>query len=189
MKCEGKKSVRERRMKHRASNIEHRTLNVKSDTFWKFRCSMFGDSVRIILVLAIAFLTGCTPVRDTRLDGTWVSDRAATVEYNRGVSPNMDWEKYSQIFGHLRTTYDATTAISDFQGNIDRRPLRLVRKDTDSVTAKVWDDLDKKHRLVTMHFIDVDTYWISIRDTHQREYFRRVKNADPSDAPKERPAS
>jgi hypothetical protein len=134
--------------------------------------------MRIVLALAIALFTGCTAVRDTRLDGTWVSDRSATVEYNRGVSPDLDWEKYSQIFGHLRMTYDATTAISNFHGNIDRRPLRLVRKDADSVTGKVWDDLDKKHRLVTMHFVDADTYWIWIRDTDHREYFRRVKNAE-----------
>ena len=115
--------------------------------------------MRSVLALVIALLTGCAGVRDTRLHGTWVSDRAATVEHNRGVSPNMDWEKYSQIFGHLRITYDATTAISDFQGNTERRPLRLVRNDAESVTAEVWDDLDKKHRLVTMHFVDADTYF------------------------------
>ena len=138
--------------------------------------------MRIVLALSIALLAGCSAVRDTRLDGTWVSDRAATVEYNRSISPNMDWKKYSQIFGHLRMTYDATTAISDFQGSIEKCPLRLVHKDADSVTAKVWDDLDKKYRLVTMHFVDADTYWINIRDTDHREYFRRAKNVEPDGA-------
>jgi len=94
----------------------------------------------------------------------------------------MDWEKYSQIFGRLRMTYDSTTAVSDFQGTIEKRPLRLVGKDADSVTAKVWDDLEKKHRLVTMHFVDADTYWINIRDTDHREYFRRAKNVEPDGA-------
>jgi len=139
----------------------------------------FDDIMRMILALAITLLTGCSAVRDTRLDGTWVSDRAATVEYNRGVNPNMDWDKYSQIFGHLRMTYDDTTAVSDFKGTIDKRPLHLVRKDAASVTAKVWDDLEKKHRLVTMHFVDADTYWINIRDTDHREYFMRAKNVEP----------
>ncbi|MDA1272806.1 MAG: hypothetical protein O2960_01965 [Verrucomicrobia bacterium] len=135
--------------------------------------------MRIIVAFAIALLTGCSPVRDTRLDGTWVSDRAATVEYNRGVSPTMGWEKSSDVFGHLRITYDATSVISDFQGKIERHPLRLVRKDADSVTAKVWSDLDSQNRLVTMHFVDDDTYWINIQDTDHREYFRRVRNAEP----------
>lgn len=136
--------------------------------------------MRPLLVLTIALATGCSGARDTRLDGTWVSDRVTTVEYNRGISPKMDWEKYSQLFGHLAMTYDATTATSEFQGKIERRPLHLVRKNGDSVTAKVWDDLDKKHRLVTMHFVGADTYWINVRDTDHREYFRRVKNSEPA---------
>lgn len=148
----------------------------------------FGESMRMLLTLAIALLTGCSAVRDTRLDGTWVSDRAATVQYNRAVSPNMNWEKYSQIFGFLRMTYDATSATSDFHGKIEKRPLHLLRKDADTVTAKVWDDLDKKHRLVTINFVGSDSYWIHIRDTSQREYFRRVRIAEPGAALEPGPA-
>ena len=138
--------------------------------------------MRLLSLLAVALAAGCSPVRDPRLDGVWVSDRATTVAYNRTVSPNMDWEKYSQLFGHLRITNDAITSTSDLKGSIDRRPLRLVRKDADTVTATSWDDLDKKDRLVTIHFVDADTYWIPIRDSDHREYFRRVKAAEPGGA-------
>ncbi|MBA4146920.1 MAG: hypothetical protein H0X66_02310 [Verrucomicrobia bacterium] len=143
---------------------------------------------RALALILMLFLTACSDVGDTRLDGTWASDREATVAYGRSLSPDMDWGKYSQIFGHLRVTYDANTMTTDFQGHVERRPLRLVRRDKDSVTAKVWDDLDEKERLVTIHFVDADTYWIYIRDTDHREYFKRLKEAKPSDAPNDGPA-
>lgn len=76
-------------------------------------------------------------------------------------------------------TYDSKTATSEFQGKVERRPLRIVRKDTASVTARIWDDLNEKHRLVTIHFVDPDTYWLAIRDSDHREYFKRIKNAEP----------
>jgi hypothetical protein len=32
-----------------------------------------------------------------------------------------------------------------------------------------------------LHFIDADTYWLYIRDSEHREYFRREHKPEPSD--------
>ncbi len=120
--------------------------------------------MRFLFLLAI-LLPGCTTLRDTRLDGTWVSDRETTVAYNRTISPKMNWDRYSQLFGFFRLTYDSKQITSDLRGQIEHEPLRIVRKEADSVTLRTWDTLEQKYRNVTVHFIDADTYWLYIRDS------------------------
>ena len=133
--------------------------------------------MRALLVILLGVVSGCTSAHDSHLTGTWVSDLQATVNHNRSIAPQMDWQKYSQLFGRLRLTYDDATVTSDLDGSVERSPLRIVRRDAGSVTLKINDHLDKRDRLLTIHFVDSDTYWIHIRDTDHREYFRRVRQS------------
>ena len=133
--------------------------------------------MRSLLAIITGLLSGCTSAPDRRLVGTWVSDSQATVSYNRSLAPQMDWNKYSQLFGRLRVIYDGTNITSDLDGSIERGPIWIMRRDIDTLTLKIHDRIDEKDRLLTFHFVDQDTYWIQIRDTDHREYFRRVRQS------------
>ena len=134
--------------------------------------------MRAILLILIAVLSGCASARDSRLAGTWVSDLQTTVSHNRSIAPQMDWQKYAQLFGRMRVIYDDESVTTELDGVVERGPLRIVRRDTDILTLKIHDRLDKADRLLVVHFIDADTYWIHIRDTDHREYFRRVRQSE-----------
>jgi len=133
---------------------------------------------KILIVLAIA-LTSCShPTRDSRLDGTWLSDVETTVSYNRSLRPQLDWDKYSKLFGRMKHIYDKTTCTMEFDGARESEPLRIARVDASTVTLITHDPIAKKDRQLTIHFVGSDSYWIQIRDTDQREYFRRVRSPD-----------
>ena len=134
--------------------------------------------MRATLVILIAVLSGCTSARDSRLAGTWVSDLQATVSHNRSIAPQMDWQKYSQLFGRMRVTYDDESVTTELDGVVERGPLRVTRRDADTVTLKIHDCIDKADRLLVVHFVDANMYWIHIRDTDHREYFRRVRQSE-----------
>jgi hypothetical protein len=139
--------------------------------------------MRVLFIIFIAVLSGCATIRDDRLTGTWISDLQATVSYNRTLAPQMDWQKYSRLFGRLRVTYDDRSERSDLDGYVEQALLRIVRRDADTVTLKIYDRLDKADRLLTIHFFGTSMYWIYIRDTKHREYFRRVTPPNKSPEP------
>jgi hypothetical protein len=130
------------------------------------------------LAILVAVLFGCVSARDSRLAGTWVSDVDATVSYNRSIDPQMDWQKYGRLFGRMKVTYEHESVVSELDGVTERALLRALRRDENSVTLKIYDRINKGDRLLVVHFMDVDMYWISIRDTDHREYFRRVKQVE-----------
>jgi hypothetical protein len=130
--------------------------------------------MRGLFLMLSLILAGCTRVHDNRLVGTWVSDREGTLSYNRSLRGRLDWKKYSPIFGRLRVTYDDASVIADLDGVVKRESLRIVRRDADTVTLRVYDPIDHKDKVLVVHFVDSDTYWIHIRDSDYREYFRRV---------------
>ena len=130
--------------------------------------------MRGIFLMLSLILAGCSRVHDNRLVGTWVSDSQGTVSYNRSLPDHLDWKKYSQLFGRLRVTYDDRSVITDLDGVVERQSLRIVRRDADTVTLRAYDPIDHKNKPLVVHFVDSDTYWIHIRDSDYREYFRRV---------------
>ena len=134
--------------------------------------------MRSTLAILTAILAGCTPPHDSRLTGSWVSDLQATVSHNRSIAPQMDWQKYSQLFGRMRVTYDDEGVATELNGVVERSPLHVVRRDADTVTLKIHDRLDKEDRLLVVHFVGPEMYWIHIRDTEHREYFRRVRQSE-----------
>ena len=144
-----------------------------------------------VLVLA-CMCVGCS-TSDSRLYGTWKSDREATIDYNRNHTKISDRELQAlgQMFGHLIVVYQSGgrssttmeahtitrgTETESFDSLSDKSAYRIVAKDDDSVVIELGED----KTILTIHFEGDNMYWIYLGDKdlsgrHMREYFRRIK--------------
>ena len=121
-------------------------------------------------------------MHDTRLIGTWQSDKRRTkreILARRDIRPGKGRTALVNLFGKLTLRYTRTRCYSTLDGSTDAAPLRIVAKDADSVvvigTAPVSGDALIYH----VHFEGPTGsrkppyYWVSIGGF--REYFRRVR--------------
>ena len=116
-------------------------------------------------VLALALLAGCAH-DDPRLQGTWRSNRDATVAaaFQRDPrwtnAPPEKVERFRDMFGHMTITYTKGTMTSDYRGEVSSFPYRVVESGSNFVVIRSDAPLDKD-RDIRIRFVDGDSgYWI-----------------------------
>src|SRR5262245_51494783 len=89
-------------------------------------------------ILFLALLVGCAH-DDSRLHGTWRSNREATVSaaFQRDPrwtnAPPQRVEKFREMFGHLTVTYSNGMQTADYRGTIESFRYRVVERGPDYV--------------------------------------------------------
>jgi len=119
------------------------------------------------LVVVLALCTGCSR-DDARLQGTWRSNRDATVAaaFRRdpawtSAAPEKV-ERFRDMFGHMTITYSRGTVTSDLRGEVNSFRYRVLESGSDYVVirsdAPLVRDTD-----IRIRFVDDDAgYWIDI---------------------------
>jgi hypothetical protein len=108
---------------------------------------------------------------DSRLIGTWRSDREMTMKYRKfddNVSPETR-ERFAQIFGKLTWRF---TASEFFYANGDLQfsePYRVVDKDYHSVVVSL-----QGHDAARLLYVQFEGDYIISAAGHSVEYFKRV---------------
>ena len=113
---------------------------------------------------------------DMRLLGTWRSDRRRTLKewvWKRGTPPKRR-KLIRDIFGHLTIRYTRQRMHSDFKGQKDSQPYKVIGSDSDSVAIMSYVGWMEERRIYHIHFEGERYYWITIG--RQREWFKRVRN-------------
>jgi hypothetical protein len=131
----------------------------------------------IAVVLGAAVLILAWPQSDSRLIGTWQSDREKTFAKPE-KSPFFDEKKmegFKKLFGKLKVRYTDNRLTMDQEGVTTTAEYRVVGKDKHSVVISTSLDLSGEQELVQIHFVDSDTYWLLDSSGVMKEYFTRVK--------------
>jgi hypothetical protein len=116
-----------------------------------------------------------TPKTDSRLLGTWQSDRPATIKewhFPKKITPKLRrW--FLNIFGDLSVTYTRTRIRGVFREYRYVQRYELLGVDGDSVAIRYEDLLLDSWCIQHIHFEGADRYWVSVGCN--REWFKRVR--------------
>ena len=121
--------------------------------------------MRLAPIILLFLLLGCAH-DDPRLQGTWHSNRDATVAAAFKHDPR--WtnaapervERFRDIFGHLTITYSNGMQTANFRGEVETFPYRVIERGSDYVVIRSDATLDKG-RDIRIRFVDGNTgYWI-----------------------------
>jgi hypothetical protein len=131
-----------------------------------------------LLGVALVFLYQAHSVTDERLIGTWKSDAELSIadaKMGRALDETQE-AAMRKIFGKLTVTYMAGTRRFEIDGWKMAEPYQVVGKDDKSVILRSSAQPLTGEELVQIHFVDNDTFWVSISATMgSKEFFRRVK--------------
>jgi hypothetical protein len=125
---------------------------------------------------------GCT--REIRLEGTWHSNRDATVAaaFQRDPrwtnAPTEKVERFKDLFGHMTITYSKGTATTDCLGVVGSFSYRVLESGSNFVVIHSDAPLDKD-RDVHIRFVDGDRgFWIDTGPLGEglEERFDKVKS-------------
>jgi len=132
-------------------------------------------------ILFLALVAGCSR-DDSRLQGTWRSNRDATVAAAFQRDPR--WtnatpekvERFRDMFGHMTITYSKGTMTSDYRGEAGSFLYRVLERGSNFVVIRSDAPLDKD-RDIRIRFADGDSYWIDTGPLGNglEERFDRVK--------------
>lgn len=115
------------------------------------------------------------PKTDSRLLGTWQSDRRRTFRHWKpkpGARP-VAIRKFKSLFGELVVRWTRKRCYSEL-GEFRRRvDYELVARDSSSVVIREWDEFVEDHRLRYITFDGEDRYWLACSGSFH-ECFRRV---------------
>jgi len=123
----------------------------------------------------LANIAGHCEMRDSRLIGTWKSDRHRTLREIRpcdDLSPRAQ-SLYDRVFGKLILKYTQTTFTASGIGDAERTKYRVIASDSESVVIQFADALTESSILRQIHFDGPDRYWIALG--RFREWFRRLQ--------------
>jgi len=150
----------------------------------------------IILFISLAIFSGCAS-RDTRLEGSWRSNKKLTVATMENLTlasgKKLSARKrqlLASIFGKLIVTYDHRTVICQMpspKGGPPSRntsPYRIVASDRGSLVYVSNSLLTGEPTINHVYFEGPDRYWIYLHRTSMKEYFDRIS---PSPANSNRP--
>ena len=133
-------------------------------------------------IFILALVAGCSR-DDARLQGTWRSNRDATVAAAFQRDPR--WtnaapekvERFRDMFGHMTITYSKGTMTSVYRGEAGSFPYRVLESGSNFVVIHSDAPLDKD-RDIRIRFVDGDSgYWIDTGPLGNglEERFDRVK--------------
>jgi hypothetical protein len=120
------------------------------------------------LLFVTALLAGCTTHRDdARLQGTWHSNRNATVAaaFERDPrwtnAPPEKVQRFRDIFGYMTLTYSNGIATSNFRGETNSFRYRVIKRRADYVVIR--DDAPAEAgQSIRIRFENGNTaYWIA----------------------------
>lgn len=133
-------------------------------------------------IFLLALAAGCTR-DDPRLQGTWRSNRDATVSvaFQRDPrwtnAPPERVARFKDMFGHMTITYTKGTMMSDYRGEVGSFAYRVLEKGSNYVVIRSDAPLEKD-RDIRIRFVDGDgAYWIDTGPLGNglEERFDRVK--------------
>ena len=137
-----------------------------------------------LIVAICSLLTGCVVRYDARLNGTWHSNREATVaEAVRRdprwlQAPPEKFERFSDIFGHMTVTYSNDVITSNFKDQLDIGHYRVVECGEDFVVIRIREGI-RRDENIRIDFTDNrESYWIDVGLLPMREKFDKI-NAEP----------
>lgn len=112
---------------------------------------------------------------DTRLLGTWQSDRRRTFRHwkPKPGCPLKSLRRLKAMFGELVVRWTRTRCYSELGEFRSVDPYELVARDPSSVVVRVWDQLVEDYRLRYITFDGEDRYWLACSGS-LHECFRRV---------------
>jgi hypothetical protein len=133
------------------------------------------------LIVVLALVAGCSR-DDARLQGTWHSNRDATVA--AAFRRDSAWtnaapekvERFKDMFGHMTIIYSKGTVTSDFRGETGSFRYRVLESGSNYVVIR-GDAPLVKGRDVRIRFVEDDTgYWVDTGLLNGlEERFDRVK--------------
>jgi hypothetical protein len=140
---------------------------------------------KYIFFIFIILITGCSHLQDTteqniydtRLIGTWKSDKDKTIQWLR-ENRNLCEEKIariSKIFGKLKITISETTTKSEYDGNIEEEPNDIIAIEGDTIAVGVVDALTNCPTIRLIRIEDENTYSIYQDMFDIREFFTRIE--------------
>jgi len=118
-----------------------------------------------LLILSVWLVAGCSK-DDARLQGTWRSNREATVAAAFERDPR--WtnatpekvERFRDMFGQMTLTYAKGVVTSSYRSEVGSFRYRVVERGTNFVVIRTDGGLDEG-RNIKMRFVDGDkAYWI-----------------------------
>ena len=147
----------------------------------------------ITFALVAIALVGCsTP----QMKGTWRSSLKLTQEFNlkNAILEQKTTEFLNQIIGHTTIKYKKDTfTISDsdreiiveggpssWDGINQTWQYNILAQNEQKIVMEATDPTERLH-IITLHFINEDTYWVYLGSTKEfehlniREYFARVE--------------
>jgi hypothetical protein len=118
------------------------------------------------LVFVAILLAGCATHRDdARLQGTWHSNRDATVAAAFQRDPRwtnatpQKVERFKDMFGHMTVSYTNGMVTTDYRGEIGSFAYRVLETGSNYVVVHFDTPIDQGR--VKIRFVDGDnSYWI-----------------------------
>jgi Spy/CpxP family protein refolding chaperone len=139
---------------------------------------MRREALKLSLLAATVVASGQTiatmnPAKDTRLLGTWLSDKERTVGMWRYRKELTDEQraKFEAIFGKFRKRFTATHVHTEFEGDKTTTRYKVVAADSRSVVVSFPDE--KSSNLQQLFFEDGG--WMYVFSGYNVEFFRRVE--------------
>lgn len=115
------------------------------------------------------------PESDSRLLGTWQSDRRRTFRHWK-PTPRcrpVALRRLKEMFGKLVVRWTRTRCYAELDEYRSFERYEVVARDSRSVVVRMWDELYQEDQLQQIHFVDDEYYWIAV-STGLNEYFRRI---------------
>lgn len=114
------------------------------------------------------------PKWDSRLIGTWKSDRRRTFrnwQPKSGADPKAVL-KFKSLFGKMTVRWGREKYHSELGSYRETANYEIVGRDSNSVVIRSWDTIYQEYRLVQIHF-EEDCYFIAL-GAGLSETFRRI---------------
>lgn len=128
----------------------------------------------VILIVSTIAIMGCSTLHDSRLSGTFVSDKDATIKYltNTGKYTEEHLSRIGKLLGKMKVTYkENNIAIVEFEGDKRQENFEITNISSDYTIIK-YDQCDE-YKII----FEKDGYWLSggIMPPPYMEKFKRVK--------------
>ncbi len=144
-----------------------------------------ADHLRILfffvcICMLIPLLVGCSEY-DERLEGTWKSNKEATVSRFKKESPiaktasKEKLDKFYDLFGKMVITCKRNSIVSVFDGKKDYGEYRIIEKGSNYVIISSYVKTLKKEYKYKITFVE-DGFWIQSKIFFKvSEKFDKVK--------------
>jgi len=138
----------------------------------------------MLLGLASIALVGCSTTYDSRLNGSWRSNREETVaeafrQDPRWLqAPHEKVERFKDLFGNMTVTYSNSVITTSSNGNLDTMHYEVVKLGEDFVVIRTKEGVFRDKNMRIDFAADGGGYWIDNFGILPREKFDKV-SAEP----------